>query len=227
MPLLGHREIPSSDHIVLAPMNYSHPPTQEKSSGSTSPLTECHILDLRFHFHGDLDDQIFQKTADELHTLIKERRIDAKRITFVDKRSLNRESLVIERWRLLIAERHQQLSRKYFQKWWAIHNEKKMSKLSTHNIAQGMMTPVSDSRSMQNSNEGMKDRFDCRPTSKGSRKSNRATTGSNIDHVSQLDRLVPGRSPRGHKRFTREHEDHEGEGVQRKRGRRIAGSKQS
>lgn len=97
IPHLSHRELESAglDHIVLAPLNPDSSPLDQKEQ-HIPPRVDSHFLDLRFHFHGNITDEIVKNLATNLRPLVKQHRIEVKRVTFIAKRSVVRD--VANRW---------------------------------------------------------------------------------------------------------------------------------
>jgi hypothetical protein len=94
IPHLSHRELESAglDHIVLAPIN----PDQllDQKEQQASPRVDSQLVDLRFHFHENISEEILKSLATYLRPLLKQhnKNIPVKRVTFIAKRSIVRDA---------------------------------------------------------------------------------------------------------------------------------------
>jgi hypothetical protein len=92
-PTIGQRFY-SPDYIVLAPSsNVLDPGTSKRRDGVEelkTPPIHREYLDLRFEFHESVTDKVFKETGRVLRSLIKESKIKAARINFIEKRGGSR-----------------------------------------------------------------------------------------------------------------------------------------
>ena len=84
----------SSDWIFLASNDQSK---KEEPAVSQSVVVNHHHLDIRFHFSDNLDTHTFQRLAGELKRLMDNKRIHAKRISFIQKSDRVRDTAL--HWR--------------------------------------------------------------------------------------------------------------------------------
>lgn len=89
-PHLGHRELESAalGHIVIAPTTPNATAADNPSPNPPLQDSNLHFLDLRFHFHGDIDEEALENLAGGIRPLVSMERINAKRVTFVAKGSV-------------------------------------------------------------------------------------------------------------------------------------------
>jgi hypothetical protein len=98
-PLLGQR-IFSPDYIVFAPstgvLDTSALARREGLEDHKKQAIHREYLDLRFEFHERITDEVFVETGRALQSLIQEDRIQATRITFVEKHGRSRWPKVLQ-----------------------------------------------------------------------------------------------------------------------------------
>jgi hypothetical protein len=92
-PLLGQR-IFSPEYIVLAPLSSvldaSALQRREGLEEHKKQVIHREYLDLRFEFHERITDDVFVETGRALRSLMKESKIQATRITFIEKHGRSR-----------------------------------------------------------------------------------------------------------------------------------------